>query len=132
MRVAAEAVDDALVAVGEVDVPGEGVTRGLRSQGFELAHRVGLSLSGLGVHQRHEGEELLVITERGDQRLREQVIGGRERERIDLILLDLSMPRMSVQEFLNVIRADSPCPRIIVSTGHIQDHGNGKTPDVPA
>ena len=53
----------------------------------------------------------------------------REQERIDLILLDLSMPRMSGQEFLNVIRAESPCPRIIVSTGHLHDHGNGKTPD---
>ncbi len=53
----------------------------------------------------------------------------RERERIDLIMLDLSMPRMSGQEFLNVIRAESPCPRIIVSTGHLHDHGNGKTPD---
>jgi signal transduction histidine kinase len=53
----------------------------------------------------------------------------RERERIDLILLDLSMPRMSGQEFLNVIRAESPCPRIIISTGHIQDHGNGEAPD---
>ena len=43
---------------------------------------------------------------------------SRERERIDLVLLDLSMPRMSGKEALAEIRLLSPTVKVILFTGY--------------
>ena len=43
----------------------------------------------------------------------------RERERIDLIVLDLSMPKMSGAEMFERVRAIAPDVKIILSTGNI-------------
>ena len=44
----------------------------------------------------------------------------RERERIDLVLLDLSMPEMSGQELLAQMRTLDPQVKVIISTGYTQ------------
>ena len=42
-----------------------------------------------------------------------------ERERIDVVLLDLSMPKMSGQELLRHIRSVDPAAKVIVSSGNM-------------
>ncbi len=44
----------------------------------------------------------------------------RARERIDLVLLDLSMPEMSGQELLAQMRTLDPQVKVIISTGYTQ------------
>ena len=45
----------------------------------------------------------------------------RERDKISLILLDLSMPRMSGYEFLPIVRGIDPEVKVILVTGHSID-----------
>ena len=42
----------------------------------------------------------------------------RAREKIDLVLLDLSLPKLSGQEILSRIRGATPGARVVISTGH--------------
>ena len=42
----------------------------------------------------------------------------REQERIDLVILDLSMPKMSGQELLKHMFALNPAVKVIISTGN--------------
>ncbi|MFH1743900.1 MAG: response regulator [bacterium] len=52
-------------------------------------------------------------------------IYSRERDRIDLTVLDLLIPHMSGREFLERLRAENPDAKVIVSTGPIeQDEQN--------
>ncbi|MFH1743157.1 MAG: response regulator, partial [bacterium] len=45
----------------------------------------------------------------------------KERDRIDLIVLDLSMPRVSGQEFLEQLQRAAPEAKVIVSSGYGED-----------
>jgi len=58
---------------------------------------------------------------------------ARERERIDLVLLDLSMPRMSGTEVVEALRAIDPEVRVLLSSGYAADglpRGLGSLPFV--
>ena len=45
----------------------------------------------------------------------------RERERIALVLLDLSLPRMSGQKVLTNLRALKPQIKVVIFTGQVED-----------
>ncbi|MCP4644682.1 MAG: PAS domain S-box protein [bacterium] len=77
----------------------------------ELVRNVGRTIMerlGYTVLLASDGEEGLDVYER-------------ERGRIDAVVLDLSMPRMSGEEVLQRIREEDPDARIIISSGHSVD-----------
>jgi PAS domain S-box-containing protein len=70
----------------------------------------------------HEGFEVL----RAEDGSRGVALFGENRHRVDVVLLDLSMPGLSGEETFRRLRAIDPGVRVILSSGYDQDEAKGR------
>ena len=96
----------------EVDRPVAGGTETLLVVEDEEAIR-----NSLATHLSRYGYNILFSVDGADG----LEVFRRERDKISLILLDLSMPRMSGYEFLPIVRSIDPEVKVILVTGHSID-----------